>query len=82
MYYGLNDELFSKIEFNQFFRNCNFSKFFGDSYIKAKYGVILFGESGQYVYALLEKEETKKLHKRNGRYIATALFKKKCFHWI
>ena len=79
IYYHLDDNLFSKIEFNEFFRQRNFSKFFGGSYIKPKFGAILFGESGQYVYTLLGKEETKKLYKRNGRYIATALFKENTF---
>lgn len=79
IYYHLDDKLFSTIEYDDFFRQRNFSKFFGGSYIKAKYGVILLGEGGQYIYSLLGKEETKKLHKRNGRYIAAALFKENTF---
>lgn len=79
IYYHLNDNLFYKIEYDVFFRQRNFSKFFVGSYIKAKYGVILLGEGGQYIYSLLGKEETKRLHKRNGRYIAAALFVENTF---
>lgn len=79
MYYHLDDQLFSKIEYNDFFRESNFSKFFTGPYIKPKHGVILFKDAGQYVYILLAKEETKKLYKRNGRYIAAALFKENTF---
>lgn len=37
------------------------------------------GEGGQYIYSLLGKEETKRLHKRNGRYIVAPLFKENTF---
>ena len=55
-----------------------FADFFTEN-IKPKHGVILFKDSGQYVYMLLGGHETKKLKGVNGRYIAVALFRENIF---
>lgn len=78
VYFYLEDNLFGKIDGYDYFRNSQFRNFFS-SYVKPKCGAILFHDSGQYVYMLLGKQETKKLKNRNGRYIAVALFKKNVF---
>lgn len=39
----------------------------------------MFKQGGQYVFLLLGKNETKKIKKREGRYIAVALFKENFF---
>ncbi len=71
-HFYLDDNLFHKIDDDYGFRNDMFRKFFTE-YIKPKNGVILFKNGGQYVYMLLGAQETKKLKKRDGRYIAAAL---------
>lgn len=73
-HYYLNDDLFHRIDGDDRFRNDNFRNFFL-SYVKPKNGVILFKDCGQYLYVLLGVQETKKLKRRYGRYIAVALFK-------
>lgn len=78
-YYYLDDNLFSRIEFDDFFRQRNFSRFFQDYHIESKYGVILFAGGGQYIFSLLGKDETKKLYSRDGKYVSTALFRKNAF---
>lgn len=72
-HFYLKDNLFHKIDSDDHFRSQQFSNFFSD-YIKPKNGMILFKEKGQYLYMLLGVQETKKIKKRNGRYIAVALF--------
>lgn len=77
-YYYLNDSLFKDVDSNDYFRNRYFADFFTEN-IKPKHGVILFKDSGQYVYMLLGGHETKKLKGVNGRYIAVALFRENFF---
>lgn len=72
-HFYLEDKLFHKIDSDDHFRRQQFSNFFSD-YIKPKNGTILFKDGGQYLYLLLGVQETGKLKKRNGRYIAVALF--------
>lgn len=73
-HYYLDDVMFHRVDSDDRFRNENFRNFFL-SYIKPKNGVILFKDCGQYLYVLLGVQDTKKLKKRDGRYIAVALFK-------
>ncbi len=76
--YLLSDELFSKTDSNDEFRNQEFKNFFLN-YVKPKHGTILFKNEGHYVYLLLGKHETKEIKKKEGRYVAVALFKSNFF---
>lgn len=73
-HYHLNDDIFKRIDSDDFFRNEMFQRFFSE-YIKPKNGVITFKQNGQYLYNLLGVQETKKLKGKKGRYIAVALFR-------
>lgn len=76
--YFLQESIFNKVEFNPDFRNEQFSSFITE-YVKPKYGCILFKSGGTYVYNLLGVNDTKNLHKKDGRYISVALFKEDVF---
>lgn len=47
---------------------------FSKKNIKSKCGTVLTGPSVQFVYLLLDKDETKLFKKKEGRYVAVALF--------
>ena len=70
-YLYLEDDIFHKIDSNDYFRQRYFSSFFVN-YSKPKNGVILFKDGGQYVYLLLGKQQTKQIKGQDGRYIAVA----------
>ena len=76
--YLLNDSLFSRIDSDDSLREKCFKSFFSNN-ITAKHGAILFKNSGQYVYLLLGKEETKALKKVDGHYLCAALFRSNFF---
>jgi hypothetical protein len=76
--YLLNDDLFTKIDSSEFFRNEQFRNFF-TTYVKPKHGTIVFKNGGQYVYLLLSRQDTKSLKKKDGRYMAVALFRNNFF---
>jgi len=76
--YYFDNEIATKIDSDDYFRNRHFGDFFSN-YVKAKHGTIMFKEGGQYVYLLLGHKETKALKKVNGRYICTAMFKTNFF---
>ena len=74
----LEDEMFHKVDSNDYFRENQFRNFFS-SYAKKKHGTILFKGGGQYVYLLLSTQETKALKHADGRYICAAFFKNNFF---
>ena len=73
LHFALTENLFHKIDSDDYFRNRLFGNFL-TTYIKPKNGTILFNRNCQYVYLLLGEKDTKKLKKVDGRYIAVALF--------
>lgn len=78
VYYYLDDSTYRKVDSDGHFRSQYFNVVLKNG-LDAKHGVILFRNSGQYVYAILDEEETKKLYNRNGRYVAVALFSQNLF---
>lgn len=72
--YYLSDQNFNEVEFNYNFRNQYFADFFMN-YVTPKYGCVMFKDGGTYVYNLLGVNETKSLHKKEGRYMSVAFFK-------
>lgn len=77
-HYWLNNNLFNKVDSDDYFRNTNFRNFFG-IYLKSQNGTILFKDGGQYLYMLCDVKETKNIKNKDGRYIAVALFRKNFF---
>ena len=77
-YFWIEDDLCRQIDGDDHFRSVQFSKFFSEC-MESKQGVILFKDGMQYVYVLLDAEETEKLKKRKGQYIAVGLFKEDYF---
>lgn len=76
--YLLSDRMFNLVEHNETFRNTHFRNFFKE-YVIPQRGTILMKNGGQYVFLLLGKNETKAFKKRDGRYMATALFRENFF---
>lgn len=71
-HFCLSDDILSKIEYDDSFRDRYFKSFFSN-FKNTKNGVIIFKECAQYVYLLLGERDTRLLKKREGRYIAAAL---------
>lgn len=72
--YLLDSSLLHKMESSEYFKSQAFFDFF-NSPIKPGTGTICFQGNGQFVYMLLQNDETKRLTNMDGQYISVALFK-------
>ena len=72
--YLLDNSLLQKMEHSEYFKRQAFMDFF-NTIVQPGTGTICFHGNGQFVYMLLEKDETKRLTDMEGQYISVALFK-------
>lgn len=76
--YHLSENTFKSVEYDDNFRMKNFNYFFSN-YVPGKSGCIMFADGGTYVYCLKSVQETKALHKEDGRMFSVAFFNKNLF---
>lgn len=70
--YFLNERQFQAVEHDNKFRNQHFTNFLNKTH-QLKYGIITFGQGGQYAYVILDAEMARAAKGVTGTYFATCL---------
>jgi hypothetical protein len=74
----IGKDLFQKIDQDQTFREVHFERFISNQ-IKTCTGAMLFANTGQIVYTIIDNEETRRVKNLDGAYIGIACFEANFF---